>query len=186
MVIVYMVITSYVTSLMIDFGVIRSQYFYVGAPLVNSMASGIFFVTTSYCAVELAEPGSEGIMFGLITTIGNLTIPFASLVSANIASLFDLYDEVGILKDDLSTRRSMAILDTVVVLINLLSLPTLLLLPSQKKEIQDMLKSGASNANWGKFVVSSLIFFFVWTMGGNILQIFQETACLPIVGGGGC
>ena len=90
-VIIAMALTTYIPALLIDYAVIRSQFFYVGAPLAHQLVYGIFFVVSAFCAVEVAEPGAEGVMFGLITTVGNLSIPFTNVLSANITSLFHIY-----------------------------------------------------------------------------------------------
>ena len=40
------------------------QYFYVGSPLLAQVSMGMFFIVSSFCAVEVAEKGSEGITYG--------------------------------------------------------------------------------------------------------------------------
>jgi hypothetical protein len=71
-------------------GIVRNQFFFVGSPLLSQLSVGMFFIVTGYCAVEVAEPGSEGITYGFITTVGNLVSPLASLASSNLASAFNL------------------------------------------------------------------------------------------------
>jgi hypothetical protein len=178
---------TYIPALVVDLGVTRSQYFYAAAPLASQLVMGIFFIVSSYCAVEVAEPGSEAVMYGLITTVGNLTVPFTTLVSSMLSSLFDLYDkESGDLLPYEQGRKRMLALDTVIFFLQLCALPMLLILPQQKAHIQAMLASGARSYKMAVLVVCLLAFCMVWSLAGNFMQIFEGTACLKIVGGSGC
>lgn len=185
--IVLMSVSTYIPAVLIDLGIIRSQFFYVGAPLMNQFIYGIFFIVCTYCAVEVAEKGSEGITFGLITTVGNLAIPFANVLSAVIASRFEVYDNTGKkLMDTDHTRHQMLGLDTTIFLLQLLAIPMLFILPPQKAAIQDLLASGRKNEWMAAATVIFLIFALCWSITGNLLQIFESTSCLQIVGGRGC
>lgn len=138
-----MAVLSYIPSVLIDLGYVRSQFFYVGAPLANQFIFGIFFIVCTYCAVEVAEKGSEGITFGLITTVGNLSIPFTNVLSAVIAAQFDIYAPDGTtLLDTPEARKQMLYLDTLILGLQLLALPTLYLLPPQKEHVQRLIHSG--------------------------------------------
>jgi hypothetical protein len=107
-----MSLLKYVPAVLIDLNVVRNQFFYAGAPLAEKLSEGMFFILSSYCAVEVAEPGSEGITFGFITTISNLTIPLASVFSSQMAAWFNLYDASGQLYDDANGRMRMLGLDS--------------------------------------------------------------------------
>jgi hypothetical protein len=181
-----MVFLSLLPAVLIDLNVIRSQYFFAGAPLLQAAAQGMFFIVCGYCAVEVAEKGSEGITYGFITTVGNLAIPFASLVSSNLASLFQLYDENKVLDDSDAGRKRMLALDFTVAAINLLAIPTIYLLPPQKKEIQALIKSGATHERAAFWILIALAFALLWSLLGNLLSIFKSTSCLQIIGGKGC
>lgn len=185
--IVSMSIITYIPAVLIDLAIIRNQFFYIGAPLINQLINGIFFIVCSFCAVEVAEKGSECTTIALLTQVSNLSIPFASLISANLAGAFDLYDHsTGKLKDDTETRHNMLKLDTLIFVIQLCALPTLLLLPPQKQAIQDKLSQGIKDPRLAKIIIAGLIFCFFWSLTGNFLQIFPSTSCLKIVGGKGC
>jgi len=180
-------VLSYIPSVLIDFAVIRSQFFYVGAPLVNQFIYGIFFIVSTFCAVEVAQNGSEGIMFGLITTVGNLSSPFATIISANIAAQFNLYlPGTKTLDDSHDGRLRMFALDSTLFVLQLIAIPCLFVLPAQKAQVQALVQSGRQNLTAAIIVVVVLIFCLAWAVMGNFLQIFKSTACLKLVGGDGC
>ncbi len=184
--IIFMAFTTYIPQIIIDTGLVRSQFFYVGAPLMHQFIYGMFFIVCTFCAVEIAEKGSEGITYGFITTVGNLSIPFTNVLSALLMSNFEIYDENHKLLDTDHARKEMIKADTVICILQLCALPTLLLLPSQKQDIQRLI---ASNARSPKIAIGILIamgFCLVWSIMGNFMQIFESTSCLKMVGGKGC
>lgn len=80
----------------------------------------------------------------------------------------------------------MVALDTTVFILQLIAIPTLLILPAQKSEIQALIASGAKSDLAAKLVVGGMVFCFCWSLMGNLLLIFPSTACLKLVGGKGC
>jgi hypothetical protein len=80
----------------------------------------------------------------------------------------------------------MLLLDLTIMLLNLCALPSLWILPAQKKEIQALLATGRSSFAAGVVITVVLAFCLVWSTLGSFLQIFESTSCLPMVGGGGC
>jgi len=185
--IVLMAILTYIPALLVDFAVIRSQFFYLGAPLANQLVYGIFFIVCTFCAVEIAEKGSEGIMYGLITTVGNLSIPFTSVCSNIIASWFHVYTpDHKTLLDTPEARKEMAKLDTVIFILQLLALPMILLLPPQKEAIKRLIDADLRHQRLSRCILVGLAICFVWSCTANILLIFPSTACNRMVGGRGC
>lgn len=183
---VLMACIIYTCAIIVDRAWIRSQFFYLGAPLINQLVLGVFFIVCSYCAVEVAEPGDEGATYGLMTTVGNLSIPFANVLSATLASHFKIYDATGKLLDTPEARNQMLYLDTTIFVINLLAVPMLFILPRQKNELQALIATGQRSPRIAILVVLGLIFCFCWSIMGNFLQIFESTSCLRMVGGRGC
>ena len=63
------------------FNVVRNQYFFLDDGLITAIPSAMNFVVSTYVMVELAEPGTEGITYGLLTTASNLGGPVSSAIS---------------------------------------------------------------------------------------------------------
>lgn len=184
--IVLMAVIVYIPAIFYDFGMVRNQFFCVGAPLVNNLALGIFFIVCTFCAVEIAEKGYEGITYGMMTTVGNLSVPFTNVFGSVLSSQFDLYTEGRKLRDDAFGRRQMFYLDTCIFVLNLCALFCLLILPDQKQEIQRLLATGARSKTVGTVVVVAFFLTMCWSTTANFLLSFESTSCLPIVGGRGC
>ncbi|KAJ0389192.1 hypothetical protein ATCC90586_010375 [Pythium insidiosum] len=86
------VLDCFVTMLGV-WDVIRSQWFWLGVPIVNTVPNGVNFIIGTYVVVELAGMGNEGVVYGLVTTVNNLASPFSSTLSKNVNSLFDVTND---------------------------------------------------------------------------------------------
>jgi hypothetical protein len=107
--VVGLAVLGFIPSVLIDLGYVRNQFFFAGAPLLNEVSRAIFNIVSMYCAVEVAEPGSEGIIYGFMTTAMNVAGPLSSLLSSNLAGAFHLYDAKGNLGTDARTGFKMLV-----------------------------------------------------------------------------
>eukprot|EP00644_Phytophthora_capsici_P017054 jgi/Phyca11/21362/fgenesh1_pg.PHYCAscaffold_92_\ len=74
--------------------VFRSQWFWLGLPIAVNIPAGISFLIGTFVTVELVGEGHEGAMYGLLTTVANLSSPFAATLTKAIdSSLWDLSNE---------------------------------------------------------------------------------------------
>jgi hypothetical protein len=89
---VIVAVIMYLPCIFIDLDYLRNQFFWAGVPLFMQLAYGVAFIVSTYCAVEVADAGSEGIMYGFLTTVANIAMPLGSLISANLTELFKLYE----------------------------------------------------------------------------------------------
>ncbi|KAJ0389464.1 hypothetical protein ATCC90586_011466 [Pythium insidiosum] len=85
-------VDSVVTMLGV-WGVVRNEWFWLGVPIVTEVPGGINFIIGTYVVVELAGMGNEGVVYGLITTVNNLASPFASTLTKNVNSFFDVTND---------------------------------------------------------------------------------------------
>uniref|UniRef100_K3WY60 Transmembrane protein n=1 Tax=Globisporangium ultimum (strain ATCC 200006 / CBS 805.95 / DAOM BR144) TaxID=431595 RepID=K3WY60_GLOUD len=171
--------------LMTVWNVFRSQWFWLGVPLMETLPSGVNFIIGTYVVVELAGMGNEGAVYGLITTISNLSSPFASTISKNINSLFDV-TKVDVQKDTNHVRWEITYTTVICYVCKLLSLGFLPLLPAQKVQTQELRRNGGSSKIMGIFTVVYLVFALCWSIMTNILSIYPSTKCLRVAGGRGC
>lgn len=83
------------------YGIVRNQYFYLSDGLLSSMLSNVTFIFAAFVIVEVADPGLEGVTYGVFTTALNLGDPVASSISNAIFGLFrpPLSDLVNYLAD---------------------------------------------------------------------------------------
>ncbi|RHZ33527.1 hypothetical protein DYB31_010335 [Aphanomyces astaci] len=63
------------------YDIVRNQWFYIGVPLTAQVPYAVQFVVSTFVVVELAGDGNEGLMYGLLTTMGNLPMPFGTMVT---------------------------------------------------------------------------------------------------------
>ncbi|KAG7381615.1 hypothetical protein PHYPSEUDO_005773 [Phytophthora pseudosyringae] len=70
--------------------VLRSQWFWLGTPILEELPQAMNFLVSTFVVVELAELGNEAAVYGLLTTVSNLSSPFALCISKNVNALFDV------------------------------------------------------------------------------------------------
>ncbi|GAB9475606.1 Transmembrane protein, partial [Globisporangium polare] len=83
MLVIVTVLDAFVTFLT-TWDVVRNQWFWLGVPVVENLPSGVGFIIATYVSVELAGEGNEGAVYGLLTTVSNLSSPFASTITKNV------------------------------------------------------------------------------------------------------
>jgi hypothetical protein len=175
---------SIVTMLSV-WDVVRSQWFWLGVPIVENLPSGISFIIGTYVVVELAGMGNEGAVYGLVTTVSNLSSPFASTIFKNINSAFDVTN-ADVQADTHHVRMQVTYTIWISYAAKLLSLCFLPLLPAQKAQTQELRRTGGKSKAMGALTIAYVFFALCWSLMTNVLSIFPETKCLRIAGGRGC
>ncbi|KDO18123.1 hypothetical protein SPRG_16500 [Saprolegnia parasitica CBS 223.65] len=170
----YVLVITVVTANVIDataqfctiFAIVRNQWFYLGVPIMENIPIGINFVIGTYVIVELAEAGSEGVMYGLLTTVTNLPSTFGAMITNIIDGQFK-YNVALIKQDADETRVQVAYTYLISYLFCIVGCSLVCLLPPQKAAVAELKKHGGRHP-----VVAT--------------SMFESTRCLPLAGGRGC
>jgi hypothetical protein len=174
-----------IVSMISVWDVVRNQWFWLGVPIVETVPSGINFIIGTYVVVELAGMGNEGAVYGLVTTVSNLSSPFSSTIFKNINSVFDVTN-ADIQTDSTHVRWAVTYTIWISCVAKLLSLGFLPMLPAQKAQTQELRRTGGKSKVMGALTIAYVIFALCWSVMTNTLSIFPETKCLRIAGGRGC
>eukprot|EP00461_Guttulinopsis_vulgaris_P002004 UN02005 len=185
--IIGMSVLTYIPNILITFNIIRHPAFATISTLLPTFIQGVFFIVSSLSAVECATPETASITFGLMTTINNLTLPLTTLLSNRLVSFFAIYGADGrTLLDTTASRFELFKLDTTVFFLQLAALFTLLLLPKQKRYIQEGLQKGERSAVLPKVIVVGFVICFLYSLIGNMASSSAKLNCMPLFGGKGC
>lgn len=182
---VLIVLIDGAVAMLTTWEVVRSQWFWLGVPIVETLPLGVGFIIGTYVVVELANEGNEGAVYGLVTTVSNLSSPFASTIAKNVNSAFKVTND-DIQADTSEVRWDVTYTIMICYAMKLLSLAWLPLLPPQKAATQELRRTGGSSKKMGMFTIGYCIFALCWSIMTNVLSIFPETKCLRIAGGRGC
>uniref|UniRef100_K3WVY9 Folate-Biopterin Transporter (FBT) Family n=1 Tax=Globisporangium ultimum (strain ATCC 200006 / CBS 805.95 / DAOM BR144) TaxID=431595 RepID=K3WVY9_GLOUD len=169
-------------TMLTTWDVVRNQWFWLGLPIVENVPSYISFIISSFVVVELAGEGNEGAIYGLLTTVNNLSDPFSKTLTKNINSSFDVYN-ADIQNDTNDVRRDVTITIVISYAMKLLALCFLPLLPAQKAQTQELKRNGGTNKILGGITIFYCCFALVWSIMTNLFSIFESTKCLKITGG---
>ncbi|CAI5706233.1 hypothetical protein KXD40_009732 [Peronospora effusa] len=182
---VSVIILDAIVGMLTVWDVVRSQWFWLGTPILEELPQAMNFLISTFVVVELAELGNEAAVYGLLTTISNLSSPFSSCISKNVNALFDV-SVTDIIQDSKHVRWQVTWTFVIAYIMKLLSLAWLPLLPRQKRETQE-LKRHARSWFWGGIAsISIFTFALLWSVITNLFSIFPSTACLVLAGGSGC
>ncbi|POM65113.1 Transmembrane protein [Phytophthora palmivora] len=165
--------------------VVRSQWFWLGVPLLEQVPTNIGFIVSTYCMVEIMEEGNEAAFYGLVVAVSSLASPFATVITKNIDANFDIAT-ADLQRDDTTVREQVTYAYLCSYACKIFSTVFVLLIPRQKAETQEMRRNGGKSKIVGIIVVLITIFTYVWTIMTNIMSIFPSTSCLKIAGGDGC
>ncbi|OQR89098.1 transmembrane protein [Thraustotheca clavata] len=170
--------------MMTIWGVVRNQYFFTTSLLPDSLPAGIRFIISGYCAVEIADIGNEGMVFGLVTTIVNLATPFSTVCYKFIDSYFTLSSQ-DLAADTNSVRWSVTYSYFVAYAFKLISLSFLVLLPPQKAAVQKLKRTGGSSRKAAIILTAGFIIALLFSIITNIMALYPQTSCYRIAGGNG-
>lgn len=154
-------------------------------PIAVYIPQGISFIISTFVTVELAGEGNEGAMYGLLTTVANLSQPFATTLTKIVDQPFNLSNE-RIQNDDYSIRMDLTYSNLIMYAMSVVSWGFLVFLPNQKAATQALKRIGGANKTLGGLTVLYLVFALVWSVTVNIMGIFDSTSCLVIAGGDDC
>ncbi|KAF1789442.1 Folate-biopterin transporter [Phytophthora cactorum] len=171
-----------VCTMLTTWDIVRNQWFWLGLPVVETIPSSVNFIVSSFVVVELADEGNEAAIYGLLTTVGNLSNPFSATLTKAINEPFAVSNR-DILNDSHSTRRDVTIIVLISYTSKLLSLLFLGWLPRQKAETQILKRCGNRSKLFGGITIVYCLFALTWSLLINLLGIFESTRCLKIVGG---
>ncbi|KAF0720816.1 Aste57867_11 [Aphanomyces stellatus] len=167
------------------YDVVRNQWFFLGVPLTEQLPAGINWAVNVFVIVELAEDGNEGIVYGLLTTIGNLPGIFGSVLTNIYCTQFDI-SSTHIKKDTPHVRDQVAATYLVTYGTTIMSCFFVVLFPSQKAAVADLKRTGGSYPIVGGLVLVSALVILVLSIVASMLSMFEATACMVLAGGTGC
>ncbi|RLN98125.1 hypothetical protein BBJ28_00016001 [Nothophytophthora sp. Chile5] len=182
---VFLIVIDGVSNFITVWDIYRSQWFWLGPPIAAQLPNGIGFMISSLVIIELISDGNEGAMYGLMTTLSGIASPFATSLTLIIDNPFDITNE-RVQEDDYSIRMDISYTMIIAYCATATSWIFLLLLPPQKQQTQELLRTGGSSKLLGGLTVFYLTFSLIWSVMVNIMAIFDSTSCLVIAGGDGC
>lgn len=180
------VIDSIPTFLTI-WNVVRNQWFWLGGPLLENVPFNVGYVISTYAAMEIidANAGNEAAVYGLISTVSTLAMPFSTVLYKNVDANFDV-TSADLAIDDTHVRTQVSYVYLIAYAFKLFSLVFVLLLPRQKAETQELKRTGGSSKLFANLTIAYLVFSFFWSLMTNLMTFSSATSCLKIAGGTGC
>ena len=136
--IVAVTIIDSIPTFLTIFGVVRDQYFFLGEEIASAVPTTALALIYSLMVIELAEPGQEGLCYGLIGTVQHASLPIATALSNQIFGLFkpSLSLLENYVTDTPAFRSTVAWSYVLTYAASLLGMCALPLVPRQKADVQ--------------------------------------------------
>ncbi|KAH9096414.1 hypothetical protein LEN26_017487 [Aphanomyces euteiches] len=178
------VLIDMVVQFLTTWNVVRNQWFYTGVALSENIPDGVRFIVSAYSAVEIADPGTEGATYGLLTTLSNLATPFSSVIYKYVNSFFKLSND-DFKQDTTEVRWDVTYVFIIAYACKMFALVFLVLLPPQKKEMQELKRTGGKSKLAGYILVFLFLACLTFSMVSSFMSIFPSTKCYRVAGGNG-
>ena len=179
------IVIDSIVSFLTIYDVVRSQWFWLGVPILDRIPAGMNYIVASYIVVEVADYGHESATYALITTVKSLSGPFATSISKQVDGYFDAF-ATDIAKDTMHVRHQVMWCFLIMYIMHLLGNVWLFMLPKQKKQAQELRRQGDRSKLAGMIALGVFLFAWIWSILTNVLSIIKSTRCLKIAGGPGC
>ncbi|KAF0714967.1 hypothetical protein As57867_003612, partial [Aphanomyces stellatus] len=150
----------------------------------DQVPSGVRFIVSVFCAVEIADLGNEGAVYGLVTSVSNLTSPVAAVLYKYVDSFFRVTNE-DMLQDSAAVRWDVTYTFIFSYAMKLASLAWLFLLPPQKSNLQRLKRHSTTSPVAGAIVVLAFLALLTFSIVTNLMSIFPSTWCYRLAGGQG-
>ncbi|KAG6977524.1 hypothetical protein JG688_00000243 [Phytophthora aleatoria] len=180
--VIFGVVTDCMMTMLVTWDIVRSQWFWLGVPVIGEVPHAVRFIVSNYIVVELIERGTEGALYGLLTTTNHVAAPFGRTTAKIINARFHVWKD-DIVADTYETRRDVTYTIWLCYGMKLVSLIFLSLLPSQRESTQALRRQGGVSKRKGMWMVVILMVALVWFTVVNVLSMNPETECWAITGG---
>ncbi|KAF0683282.1 Aste57867_24714 [Aphanomyces stellatus] len=164
---------------------VRSQWFYMGVPLVENVPQAVQFIITTFAIVEVADVGNEGMIYGLLTTCSNMASPFGSMITNIISDQFEFTGK-NFKADTPKTRNQAMTGYAIYYSFTVFASCLVIFYPSQKKMLHEWKKDGGKYPIVGAAAMIGGFGLLAMAVTSNLLTMFQSTKCLRFAGGHGC
>uniref|UniRef100_K3X0I8 Uncharacterized protein n=1 Tax=Globisporangium ultimum (strain ATCC 200006 / CBS 805.95 / DAOM BR144) TaxID=431595 RepID=K3X0I8_GLOUD len=171
----FYVLCSVVLTVPTVFAWVREGWFFLVFTALLEVPKGWFKLIAVVPATEIAEPGREGVIMGLVFSFQALVYITANTMSLALSQVIGTnVNETQVRADSTHTRETVVAAAAVYYAINLCSVALAPILPAQKIEVQQMRAYGAGNAVMGYVVAVAFVLLLLFGLATNIVLVGRK------------
>ncbi|KAF1322541.1 Transmembrane protein, partial [Globisporangium splendens] len=168
----FYVLCSIVLTVLTVFAWVREGRFFLVFVALLEVPKGWFKLMAVVPATEIAEPGREGVIMGLVFSFQALVYITANIMSLSLSQVIGTnVMETQVRADSTKTRETVVTAAVVYYLINLSSVMLAPVLPAQKIEVQQMRAYGVGNPFMGYLIAVAFVLLLLFGLAANIVLI---------------
>ncbi|KAL4130407.1 hypothetical protein PRIC2_006406 [Phytophthora ramorum] len=173
------------TTLFTIWGVVRSQWFWIGLPVMEAIPSALDYTISTAVLSEVADPNAHTTMSSLVTSVSFLAGPLGLAVSKCIDAQFDVTNE-DVMTDTTPVREQIMATFFIAYGMQLASLLWLFALSKHEKDARELKLRDSTSAVRGAGLLILLSASLLLVVAVHSLSVFEPTSCLGVSGGKGC
>jgi hypothetical protein len=165
--------------------VVRSQWVWIGLPVMEAIPSVLDYVIFTNLMSELADPGTELLMGALVTAISFVANALGLALSKYIDAQFDVSNQ-DIMEDSTSARFQLTGVFLIAYAAQAISMACVVTLPRHASEAREWkARSGSSTAR-AVALVAVVALSLAAATAVHVLSVNQSTSCLGLAAGTAC
>ncbi|KAG6579960.1 outer membrane protein PmpB [Phytophthora cinnamomi] len=166
-------------------GVVRSQWFWIGLPVMEAIPSALDYTISTVVLTEIADARAYSSMSALVTSVSFVAGPLGLALSKYMDAQFDVTNQ-DIMTDTTHVRDHIMATFFIAYALQLISLMWLLALPKNSSEAEALRIRGDTSTIGGVGLLTLLGLSLAVVVTVHGLSVYEPTACLGVSGGRGC
>lgn len=165
--------------------VVRSQWFWIGLPVMEAIPSVLDYIIFTDLLSELAEPDTELLMGALVTAIFFVANALGLAISKYIDAQFDVSNQ-DIMEDSRSIRSQLTGVFIIAYAAQAVSIACVVALPRHASEVREWKARSGSSTTRAAALVAVLALSLAFATAVHVLSVNGSTTCLDVAAGTGC
>ena len=179
-------VTENVVEFITIFDIYRNPYFYFADDVISAIPEGMGHLVGGLMLIEICPKGLEALFHSLLVTSFIVGMIIGSPIANAMTSPFRISTDERYNNDSIVDREMVAWSFVVTLVVQVLSIPLLLLLPSQKGDIEKLKSKKRFYPKTAGIFLAMVLTFFLLSFMMSVATMMPGFACLKILGGNGC
>ncbi|XP_075255530.1 folate-biopterin transporter-like isoform X2 [Convolutriloba macropyga] len=179
-------ITDNVVEFLTIYDIVRNPYFYFADDVISAIPEGMGHLVGGLMLIEICPKGLEALFHSLLVTSFIVGMIIGTPIANVMTTGFDVSTDTRYFNDTAYDRNMVALSFAVTLFVQVVSIPLLLLLPSQKEDIEQLKAKKQYFPKLAAIFLSAVIFFFLVSFLMSIATLIPQLSCLEVLGGRGC
>lgn len=166
-------------------GVVRSQWFWIGLPVMEAIPSALDYVILTELLAELAEPDMQLLGAAVVSAVATVGGALGLALSKHVGARFDV-SNAAVMRDSPSVRAQLSAVFLLAYAAQAAAVASVAALPRHAADARERRKRREPSTPRALALAALLLFGGALAAAVHALSVADATACLAIAAGTGC